>query len=89
MRPIDEGDPVGLKKEVSKELIASPSSCSASECVEGDGWRTDDSYELSVIATSTSGMGAASDDEDWLKVDKSSEVEMDDSVIELDCTVVC
>lgn len=41
MRPTDEGEPLGLKKEVSKEV--STPSCRAIERTDGEGIRIDDS----------------------------------------------
>lgn len=83
--PIEDGEPLGLKMEVSNDV--SSSSCRTMECTEGDGWRIVDSYETSEGAAHARGIGGASEDEDAVNVD--TEVVIDDSVVSsLDWTVV-
>lgn len=60
IRSIEDGEPVGLRKDVSKDV--SKPSCSLIDRIEGEGIKIEDSYEASVAAAHR-GLGGRSKEE--------------------------
>lgn len=69
IRSTEDGDPLGRSIDVSNE--ASGPSSRLSVRAEGDGLRTDDSYERSVDAAQRSGLGGGGLEDVPLIVDRS------------------
>lgn len=86
IRFTDEADPLGRKKDVSKDASTS---CSAIDWTEGEGWRIDDSYDRFVMDAHGSGPGGRIDDEVWVKDDSPPDDETVDIDSGLDNTVGC
>jgi hypothetical protein len=72
IRSTDDAEPLGRKKDVSKETSTS---CSAIDWTEGEGWRTEDSYEKFDTDAHGCGPRGRTDDEVCVNDDKLLEDE--------------
>ena len=79
IRSIDEGDPLGRRKEVSYD--ASAISCNANDMTLGVGCKMDESYDRSVDEAHCCGLRGGGLDDVPLMVDKSNGDERVDSEI--------
>ena len=67
IRSTDDADPLGRKKDVSKDTSTS---CNAIDWTEGEGWRTEDSYEKFDTDAHGRGPRGRTDDEVCVNDDK-------------------
>jgi hypothetical protein len=79
IRSIDDGDPLGRRKEVSYD--ASATSCNANDMTLGVGCKIDESYDRSVDEAHCCGLRGGGLDDVPLMVDKSNGEERVDSEI--------
>jgi hypothetical protein len=77
IRSTDDADPLGRKKDVSNDTSTS---CSAIDWTEGEGWRTEDSYEKFDTDAHGWGPRGRTDDEVCVNDDKL----LDDEIVGLD-----
>ena len=77
IRSSDDGDPLGRKKEVSNDTSTS---CSATDWTEGEGWRTEDSYEKFDTDAHGRGPRGRTDDEVCVNDDRL----LDDETVDID-----
>ena len=76
-RSTDEADPLGRKKDVSNEASTS---CSTIDWMEGEGWRTEDSYEKFDMDAHGWGPRGMTDDEVCMIDDRL----LDDKIVDID-----